>query len=164
MKTLYLLRHAKSSWDYPEIPDQERPLNKRGRKDAPRMGNWMKQQGISPDSIISSPSVRTLATISKVSHALGLSGELIETNPALYHASPSSLLTVIRSSPPEVNSLLLVGHNPGLTALANLLCPAKSVDNIPTCGLYALQFHTRSWEETGSKNAEFLFFQFPKNL
>lgn len=164
MKTLYLLRHAKSSWEYPGLSDMERPLNKRGKTDAPRMGHWLKEQKVVPDRIISSPSVRTLATISKLIHEIGLNGELIETENSLYHANSASMLSLIRSYPSVVKSLMLVGHNPGLTELANLLCPAEAVNNIPTCGVYALRFHAAAWAEADAKNAEFLFFQVPKNL
>lgn len=164
MKTLYLLRHAKSSWKYPDIADKARPLNKRGKQDAPALGHWLKQQAIIPDRIISSPSVRTLTTISKLTHAIGLKGDAIETDSTLYHAEPLGLLSIIHSCPREVASLMLVGHNPGLTALARLLCPAEAPDNIPTCGLFALQFSTQSWAEAGTKNALFLFFQYPKKL
>lgn len=164
MKTLYLLRHAKSSWHYPQLSDFERPLNDRGKKDAPRMGRWLKEQKILPDRVVSSPSVRTLATASRLLHELQLKGERIETDPSLFHATPSGMLNLIRSCPPEAHSLLLVGHNPGLTELAGLLCPAEAVDNIPTCGIYAIQFQTTDWAAAASQNAEFLFFQYPKNL
>lgn len=164
MKTLYLLRHAKSSWKYPELPDLERPLNKRGKIDAPRMGSWLKEQEMIPEHIISSHSVRTLATISKIAHSIGLKGERVEADPRLYHSSPSTLLSIIRSCKPGLNSLMLVGHNPGLTELAGQLCPAEAVENIPTCGLYAIQFHTTQWKEAGPETAAFLCFQYPKKL
>jgi phosphohistidine phosphatase len=165
MKTLYLLRHAKSSWKFPELTDQERPLNSRGKRDAPIMGNWLKEQGMMiPDRILSSPAVRTLATISRVGHALGLSGEAIETEAQLYHAAPHTLLNIIRSCSQEVNSLMLVGHNPGLTELVNHLCPTHIIANIPTCGVYAIQFRTARWKEAGKETARFLAFQYPKKL
>ncbi len=164
MKTLYLLRHAKSSWKYPELTDQARPLNKRGKRDAPIMGNWLKQQGVVPESMISSPAARTLATINLVAHALGLSGEAIETDLRLYHASLETLLAVIQSFPREVNSLMVVGHNPGLTELANHLCPAHATDNISTCGLYAVELRATHWQEAGAENASFLFFKYPRNI
>lgn len=164
MKTLYLLRHAKSSWKYPDIADKERPLNKRGKRDAPAMGKWLKQQTIIPERIISSPAVRTLATISRLTHALDLRGDTIKTDSRLYHGDPSDLLSIIHACPPEVGSLMLVGHNPDLTAFARLLCPAEAPDNIPTSGLFALQFTTEIWREAAAENAAFLFFQYPKNL
>lgn len=128
------------------------------------MGRWLKEQNIRPDRIVSSPSVRTLATISRVIHELQLKGERIETDASLYHATPTGMLKLIRSCPPEAHSLLLVGHNPGLTELAERLCPAEAVDNIPTCGMYAIRFQTNDWAAADTHNAEFLFFQFPKNL
>lgn len=164
MKTLYLLRHAKSSWDYPELSDLERPLNERGKRDAPKMGKWLQQRIPPPDLILSSPSVRTLATISKVGHELGLKGKDYQTNNRLYHASPKTLWQIVRSAPDAANSLMLLGHNPGLTHFANQLCPAHAIDNIPTCGIYALRFNCRQWKETDSRQVEFLFFQYPKNI
>ena len=164
MKTLILLRHAKSSWDYPELSDLERPLNKRGRRDAPKMGKWLKNNTGVPDLILSSHSVRTLATISKVGHELGLKGEYYQTNPELYHASPGTLEQIVRSCPDEVDSLLIVGHNPGLTEFANQLCFAHPICNIPTCGIFGIRFKVDQWKKALAENAEFLFFQYPKNL
>ena len=164
MKTLILLRHAKSSWKHPELSDLERPLNKRGRRDAPRIGAWLNEKIQSPELVLCSPSVRTIATISKVGHAMGLAGKDYHTEDRLYHAGPEILEQIVHSCPEEKNSLLLVGHNPGLTEFANQLCPDHAVDNIPTCGLYAIRFSCSSWKEINAKNAEFLFFQYPKNL
>ena len=164
MKTLLLLRHAKSSWEYPELQDRERPLNKRGKKDAPKMGKWLKNNFPTPDLILTSHSVRTLATISKVGKELGLKGKDYLTEPRLYHASPSTLWDIVRSLPDHVNTAILVGHNPGFTEFANQLCPSHVVENIPTCGAYALRINCSKWKEAHEDLTEFLFFQYPKNL
>ena len=164
MKTLILLRHAKSSWDYPELSDLERPLNKRGKKDAPKMGKWLKNNIESPDLVLCSHSVRTLATISSLGHEWGLSGHNYQTDARLYHASPKELEQIVRTCKPEVNVLLLVGHNPGLTEFASLLCPNHAVENIPTCGAYGIRFRIDTWKDLSSQNATFLFFQYPKKL
>lgn len=168
MKTLYLLRHAKSSWDYPELSDLERPLNERGKRDAPKMGKWLARrftQDIQlPDLIICSPSVRTLATISKLGHELGLKGEDYQTDRRLYLASPKTLWQIVRTAPDAAQSLMLVGHNPGLTDFANQLCPRHAVDNIPTCGIFALRFNCLQWQQASTEHTEYLFFQFPKNI
>lgn len=164
MKTLYLLRHAKSSWEYPELSDLERPLNERGKKDAPRMGKWLAEHIQTPDLVLSSHSVRTLATISKTGHELGLKGEDYQTDSRLYLASPKDLWQIVRTAPDTADSLMLLGHNPGLTEFANQLFPRHAVDNIPTCGVFALQFNCKKWKESATENAEFLFFQYPKNL
>ena len=164
MKTLILFRHAKSSWEYPELSDRERPLNKRGRKDAPKMGKWLKNNIERPDRVLTSPSVRTLATISKAGHEWGMKGEDYQTDQRLYHAGTHELLHIIRSCKDDINSLVIVGHNPGLTELASQLCPEEAVDNIPTSGVFAIRFKTEHWNEATAGNAEFLFFQYPKNI
>lgn len=164
MKTLLLLRHAKSSWEYPELSDLERPLNQRGKKDAPNMGKWLKNNIEVPDLVLSSPSVRTLATISKVGHEWGLSGHSYQTDHRLYHASPNVLEQIVRTCESDIKNLLLVGHNPGLTEFANLLCPNQAVVNIPTCGVYGIRFKTDTWKNLSPQNATFLFFQYPKKL
>lgn len=164
MKTLYLLRHAKSSWEYPGLSDLERPLNERGKKDAPRMGKWLAKHIQTPNLVLCSHSVRTLATISKIGHELGLKGEDYQTDNRLYLASPKRLWQIVHSVPDTADSLMLVGHNPGLTTFASQLCPRHAVDNIPTCGVFALQFNCKEWKEAAAEHTEFLFFQYPKNL
>lgn len=164
VKTLFLLRHAKSSWDFPELRDVERPLNTRGKQDAPLMGQWIKEHFAPPQLIISSHSVRTLATISKVAHELGVKGKEVRTDEKLFHASAAMIRKVMQAVSEEVESLMLVGHNPGFTDFANSLCPKHAVENIPTCGLYVVRFHSNSWKEATSGTAEFLCFQYPKKL
>ena len=144
MKTLFLLRHAKSSWDYPELRDVERPLNGRGKRDAPVMGQWISEHFPPPQLIISSHSVRTLATISKVAHSMGIKGKEIQTDENLFHASAARLKKVMQALPEKVESLMLVAHNPGITDFANSLCPNHAIENIPTCGLYVIRFHCGS--------------------
>lgn len=164
MKTLLLLRHAKSSWEYPGLTDLERPLNKRGKKDAPKMGKWLQNNIEAPDLILSSHSVRTLATTSKVVHEWGLKSIDFRDDPRLYHASPHTLEQIARTCPAEVNVLMLVGHNPGLTEFANILCPDQAVANIPTCGVFGIRFRIDAWKDLSPQSATFLFFQFPKNI
>lgn len=164
MKTLFLLRHAKSSWNYPGLRDVERPLNARGNRDAPAMGQWIKSHFPPPQLIISSHSVRTLATISKVAHAMGIKGKEVQTDENLFHASAARLRKVMKTVPNKEDSLMLVAHNPGVTDFANSLCPNHAVENIPTCGLYVVRFHCESWKEASSDTAEFACFQYPKKL
>lgn len=165
MKKLYLLRHAKSSWEYPALSDLKRPLNQRGNRDAPKIGKWLKASKIQlPDLVICSPSSRTLETISKLGHAWGLEREDFKTDPELYHASTATLWQMLHKSPNQANTLMLLGHNPGFTEFANQICPAQNLNNIPTCAIFAVGFHCHQWAETSTKNAEFLFFQSPKML
>jgi phosphohistidine phosphatase len=162
MKKLFLIRHAKSSWDDPSLADEDRPLNKRGKKDAPFMGSILYKQGIVPDLIISSPAKRAYSTAKKIAGELQYPEQEIQTFDTLYHSSPATVLDVIRSQPSEVQTLLLFGHNPGLNELIPLLCD-KQIENIPTCGIVCIRFQTNQWQEISKSNSQFISFDFPKN-
>lgn len=163
MKNLYLVRHAKSSWKYPDLSDFERPLNNRGKKDAPKMGHWLKKRKIHPDLIVSSPAIRASTTARVISEQIGYPVDQIEYQDLVYESGVSDLLKVIKSIDESVNSLMLFGHNPGITSLANTLSESY-VDNIPTCGIYALMLKIAKWKDLADKCAVLDFFQFPKNL
>ena len=165
MKTLYLIRHAKSSWDDIDLSDIDRPLNDRGKKDAPKMGKRLKERDIFPDVMLSSPAKRALETCKVIAKALGFPEESIRTDKRLYHASEDLLLKVVqeikdRHDTEEV--IMIFGHNPGLTDFANSLL-SETIDNIPTCGVVASTVHATSWKETAFGGGELIFFDFPKN-
>lgn len=162
MKTLYILRHAKSSWEFEELSDHDRPLNKRGRSDAPIMGRELASRGVLPELIVSSPAVRAITTATLVGRELGYNPDDVVIDERIYGADKETLLEVVQETPVELNSMLLVGHNEALTDFANMLSP-EMVGSIPTTGLVALQFDCESWYEISRDNAEFLFFDFPKN-
>ena len=163
MKTLYLLRHAKSSWDNPDLRDYDRPLNSRGKQDAPRMGTWLKDQGIIPDLILTSSAKRALATAQHFIKAMDIPDTVLQMDERLYLAAPDEMLSVIAEIDDNVEALFLVGHNPGLTDLANQLSEAR-IDNLPTGGIFAVTFAIQKWSELKPHNGKFLFFQYPKNL
>lgn len=163
MKTLYLVRHAKSSWDNRDLRDFDRPLNDRGQRDVPRMGAWLKEQGIKPDLILSSPAKRALATAQGLQGAMEFKDGLLQTDERLYLASPDEILEVISEVDNHVNHLFLVGHNPGHTDLANRLSEAR-IDNLPTGAIFAVSFPTQVWSRLKPRSGKFLFFQYPKNL
>src|SRR6187551_1070919 len=125
MKTLYLIRHAKSSWDDPDLGDFERPLNQRGKKDAPRMAKRLKEKHVTPDIIISSPATRAYDTCKEFAKVLGYREDKIKADKGLYHADEDQLLKVIRDlkdrERDDEEIVLLFGHNPGLTEFANAL-------------------------------------------
>ena len=121
-RELLLLRHAKSAWDTGVVDDFDRPLAKRGLKDAPRMGAWMLQQGIHPDYIVSSPAQRAKQTIFLVCDSDGIPQEKIHWDKRVYMADVSTLLAVLADSPRADKRVLLVGHNPGLDELLVYLC------------------------------------------
>ena len=161
-RNLYLLRHAKSSWDYPELNDFERPLNKRGRHDIPVMALLIKQKGFIPDRILSSPATRAAMTARTVAEITGISEKQLVFDQAVYEAGVSDLVKVVGSTDSEVRNLMLVGHNPGLTAFASFLT-GHMIDNIPTSGLCGIGFNIRSWSEIGENRGKFLFLETPKH-
>ncbi len=162
MKILYLVRHAKSSWDDPSLDDFDRPLNKRGKEDAPTMGKRLKGLEILPDLIISSPAARAAKTANKIAKQLGYSKKKISWLDSLYHASSQELLRIVQSTSPAVEMLMLFGHNPGLTDFANGLGDEK-VENIATTGVYALQLEVNDWQQVKANHqAKVLFYEYPK--
>ena len=161
MKRLYLIRHAKSSWDDPRLADFDRPLNDRGKRDAPRMGRRLAEGGHRPDILLSSPARRALGTAKRIAHELGFRKEAILRNSHLYHADESQLLQAVRAQPDRASSLMLFGHNPGLTEFATLLC-RYPFDNIPTCGVVCIDFPVDSWTRVTYNQGALQFFDYPK--
>lgn len=161
MKSLFLVRHAKSSWDYPELSDFERPLNKRGKKDAPLMGEVFNKLNIKPDQIISSPAVRAITTARTIAESINYPVENIKTIEAIYEVGTKDLLKLIRSTDNKINSLMIFGHNPALTLLSNDIGD-KYIDNIPTCGMTAIEFDITSWQDLKSESGKIKLFEFPK--
>lgn len=162
MKTLYLLRHAKSSWEFTDLSDHDRPLNKRGRKDAPLMGRELLSREIELDLILSSSAVRALTTASLVAKELEYDSHNIVIDEKIYGADKQELLEIIRQTTNDVNHLMVVGHNPVITDLANSLSPDHIAD-MPTAAVVCLRFDCPGWDEIGQENAALLFYDFPKN-
>jgi phosphohistidine phosphatase len=161
MKELTLVRHAKSSWKDPKLDDHERPLNKRGERDAPMIGSRLAKRNYSPDLIISSPAVRALETATIFAEKLGYRRKKIVVEGSVYAASVDDLLGVVRSLDDSVIRVMLFGHNPGLTELANCLGP-RPIGNIPTCGVVQLEFDTDNWARVGGVAAKEILYEFPK--
>ena len=132
MKSVLFLRHAKSSWKDPDLTDHDRPLNKRGKGDAPRMGWLLKREHLVPDTIISSTAIRARATAEAVAKAAGYKGE-ITLNRSLYAARPAAYIDVLRDLSNEYARVLMVGHNPGLEQLVRMLTGEEHA--MPTCSL-----------------------------
>lgn len=164
MKTLYIVRHAKSSWDDQGLRDFDRPLNERGEKDAPKMGKRLKKHNFYPALIVSSPAVRALATSRLMAKALGYPEEKIKIEKRLYHANEEQMLTILKElgkvDDPEI--VMMVGHNPGLTDFANRLSDVI-IDNIPTCGIVGGTFDLPSWDQAGWGDGHHEFFDSPKS-
>lgn len=161
MKTLYLLRHAKSSWDNPQLDDFERPLNKRGHHDAPLMGNLMEKLNILPDLIISSPAIRASMTTRIVAESISYPLDKIQYDEKIYEAGESQLLEVIYGVDESINKLMLVGHNPAFTYFSHYLAKHE-VNNIPTCGLFGAELDLSTWTKIKKKCGKVILYEYPK--
>jgi phosphohistidine phosphatase len=161
MKTLYLVRHAKSSWKYPSLDDFERPLNKRGRKSAPLMGKFLKKLKTAPDIIISSPASRAAMTARIIADMINYPLERIRYSEHIYEFSDDALIYVIEQIDNAVNKAMVVGHNPALTDLANYIGD-QPISNIPTCGIFCVDLDITSWEKIDAHCGIVKFFEFPK--
>ena len=148
VKDLILIRHAKSSWKESSLDDRERPLNRRGERDAPEMGARLARRRWRPDQIVSSPAVRALTTARMIAKKLDYARSDIVVEERLYGASVVELLDVIRKADESATRLMLFGHNPGLTELANHLGP-REIPNLPTCGVLHLRFDADVWPVVG---------------
>ena len=163
MRRLTLVRHAKSDWSLPGQNDWDRPLNKRGQRDAPEMARRLRSRRHRPDLILSSPAVRALTTASVMARELKVAAAHVLQDERLYLASPADLLAVIRERGGESQHLMVFGHNPGLTDCANRLSADDHIDNLPTCGVFTAQFDVRAWSELGWGSGQQVEFDYPKH-
>lgn len=161
MKRLYLIRHAKSSWNNPGLDDIDRPLNKRGKRDAPFMGARLKEHGVQPDLIYTSPAKRARKTAKSIADCVGYPLERIESHPGIYSSELKRLLVLVQGTQDPVNELFLVGHNYVLTDFAEYLT-GEVLGNIPTCGIVGVAFAIDSWQEVAGGRGDMLFFDYPK--
>jgi phosphohistidine phosphatase len=144
MKTLLVLRHAKSSWDDPALGDHERPLNKRGRRDAPRMGELVREYGLIPDVVISSDAVRARRTAEAVAEAARYAGEIL-LDPRLYLAWPDDILSLLQRVREKAETVMIVGHNPGLEKLVEQL--TGEWQDLPTAALAQIGLPLDQWRD-----------------
>ncbi|HSB65859.1 MAG TPA: histidine phosphatase family protein [Anaerolineales bacterium] len=144
MKTLLLLRHAKSSWKKPNMPDHERPLNKRGKKEAPQAGKYLQANQLVPDLILSSTARRAQDTAQTVAETSGFSGQ-VELYQDLYLSDTASYLDILRCMPDQANRVLVVGHNPDVEELLALLTDVK--EHMTTAALAVIDLPISSWQE-----------------
>lgn len=163
MKKLIIVRHAKSSWDFPELNDYDRPLNKRGKKNAPEMGKRLASRGILPDLIITSPAKRAAATAKRIAIEVGYGIKDIKKEPLFYHGSINDIIKVIRSINNKISTLMIFGHNPDWTSVANLLT-GSDIYNIPTCGIAEIDFDVSAWTEVEKNKGTLVNFDYPKKV
>jgi phosphohistidine phosphatase len=161
MKTLLIIRHAKSSWDDADMKDFDRPLNDRGRRDAPAMARRLIKDGVSIDRFVSSPAKRARQTAEFFADAYDKKHRDIQFIPDLYHATLDIFRTVVTSLDDGDGSVALFSHNPGITAFANILSTVR-LDNMPTCAVFAVKAGTDHWRDFFSSSPQFWFFDYPK--
>lgn len=161
MKYLLLNRHAKSDWGNPQLNDFDRPLNSRGENDAPRMGKRLFERDPNIDLIISSPANRAITTAKLMAKELGYAVENIQQEPKIYEAQVSQLLKIINQIDNDYETVLMYGHNPGFTDLADYLT-GSGILNIPTCGICKISFDFDDWAEVSAHTGKLVYFDFPK--
>ena len=161
MKRLYLIRHAKSSWAEPGLRDFDRPLNNRGKLDAPFMGKRLADQGIRPDLMLASPAKRARKTAKCIAEAVSYPAKEIVFIDAIYEAAVADLFGIVGQAPDDVDVLFLVGHNYAITDLAESLT-GQSLGNIPTGGIAGIEFAVSAWSEIALGSGRLLFLDYPK--
>ncbi len=162
VRRLGLLRHAKSSWDHPALADFERPLNKRGLRDAPRMGTLLAERGVKPAAIVSSSALRARTTAELVAGKLSIADTDLRLSKNLYHASAQTMLNVLDQLAGNDGEIILVGHNPGITELANRIADA-SIDNLPTAAFFYIEADIAQWSDLPDRPGRLLFFATPRD-
>lgn len=161
MKNLLIVRHAKSSWDNITQRDFDRPLNDRGNRDAPSMAKRLLKRGVEIDAFVSSPANRALTTATYFAEAYDVKKRQIVVVDNLYHAEVNTFYEVISGLDDEMKTIALFSHNPGITYFVNALTETR-IDNMPTCGIFAVKIDIKSWKDFTTAQKEFWFFDYPK--
>jgi len=160
MKTLFLVRHAKSSRDDPSLPDRDRPLDDRGKMDAPKMGKRLAKRDVKPDLLVSSPALRALTTAQLIAEEVGYKRKDIVVDDRLDASSPDDLLAVIRALDKKLDRVMLFGHNPEFTDLAHRL--SSQIIDMPTGAVAEFSFDTKAWSDVGEVEPAKAVLDYPK--
>ncbi len=160
-KILHIVRHAKSSWDYDDISDIDRPLMERGINDAHKMGRRLKKRESVPGVIFSSPANRALHTATIIARELDFPFDQFHIDPILYEGGETKILQLVRQIDDRYSEAMITGHNPDFTYLANSLTK-QGIDKIPTCGIVSIEFAVDSWSAAGSHNVVNETMDYPK--
>lgn len=163
MKTLFLVRHAKSDWSNHEFTDQERPINQRGLRDAPLMAQRLKLLNIPISEIISSPAVRAWSTAKIFAEFLDYPLPKIKQDPLLYEANLKTFLSVINNLPVSKDNIMIFGHNPTLTEMIDYLADYE-LSNLPTCGIAMIAFDLNDWKLVSRNTGELKMLDSPKKI
>jgi phosphohistidine phosphatase len=161
LKTLILIRHAKSSWEDASLNDFERPLNDRGKKDAPMMADRLHERGIKVDAFISSPAKRAKRTAEQFVKRYKKEGGDLILKTELYMAGEETFIKLMEKLDDQMDCVAMFSHNPSITDFANSLADVH-IDNIPTCGIFAVSIDANKWNKTKEAKKKFLFFDYPK--
>jgi phosphohistidine phosphatase len=161
MKTIWLIRHAKSSWKDLSLNDFDRPLNSRGKRDAPFMGKRLHSLGFMPDNVFSSPAKRARLTAMEICRSILFPVENIQLEQRIYGAGTSDLLHLINTQEDNTNTVCIFGHNPTLTDFSNYLS-SDNISTIPTCGIVEISFETDYWSEISRDLGKLVRFDYPK--
>ena len=161
MKTLLLIRHAKSNWNDASLPDRDRPLAPRGERDAAKMSKRLSQRHVDPGLIMCSPAVRALETARIIATGLDYKRERIAVEDRLYAASMDTLIEVIEELDDALDCVMLVGHNPECSALAHHFC--SDITHMPTCAIAEFRFDAKRWGGIGDSSPLRTNFDWPKN-
>jgi phosphohistidine phosphatase len=164
MKTLYIIRHAKSSWANFNQSDFERPLNDRGNENAPEMAKRLLNKKIKIDAFISSPALRARQTCEHFCKVYEVDKKEIIFKDALYHAPESTIKNIVAQTDDQFESIAVFTHNPGITDYVNTLVEDVYIDNMPTCGIFAVTADIDNWGDFDKSKKTFLFFDYPKNI
>jgi len=163
MKKIILVRHAKSGWDNPDLQDFERPLNKRGKTDAPIMAQILEKYKVFPDLLISSPAVRALTTANIFAETINYPPKKILTDKGIYEKGARYIIKLIANLNNSVNTVVVFGHNPDMTSLASYFV-GDYFDNVPTCGIVAIEKDVDDWSKIEDGNSKLLFYEYPKKI
>lgn len=161
MRTVYLCRHAKSSWDDATLSDFQRPLNERGLRDAPFMAKLFKERGEPVDLLVSSAANRALSTALIFAKGLGIAEDKVLRMDRLYHADPSTITKVLNELPAEVKRVIIFCHNPGITEAVEYLS-GEDIGNMPTCGLARIDFRGDDWGMVARDLGTLAWLEYPK--
>jgi phosphohistidine phosphatase len=161
MLQLTLIRHAKSSWDNPALSDFDRPLNKRGMKNAPLMGKIINKRGLAFEQIVTSPALRAITTAHLIAGKTRFPEENIEQRQELYGASVHALLNCVQSLDNQYKRIALVAHNPGVTDFCNYLS-GESIANLPTCAVAVIEFDLDDWRAVDQDMGRLVLYEYPR--
>lgn len=161
MKELLLIRHAKSAWGDPALSDRDRPLNARGKRDAPFMGSLLRFRSLEPDRIVSSPARRAVKTARLIAAQVGYDKDAIAVEEAIYLGGAKALIGLVQELGDAAERIYLVGHNPDISEAASRLT-GESLGDMPTCSIVAIEFPVESWAHVMEGTGRLKFFDYPK--